>query len=79
VLDRTVGAWVPESSVSDLLIAVEREKPGIQIGSYPFWREGRIGANFVIRSREQTALDDAAARLMDALSAAGHDPLDGAI
>ena len=79
VLDRTVGAWVPESSVSEILIAVEREKPGIQIGSYPFWREGRIGANFVIRSREQAALDDAAARLMDALSAAGHQPLDGAI
>ncbi|WP_374596242.1 competence/damage-inducible protein A [Sphingosinicella sp.] len=79
VLDRTVGAWVPESSVSEILIAVEREKPGIQIGSYPFWREGRIGANFVIRSRERAALDDAATRLMDALSAAGHQPLDGAI
>ncbi len=79
VLDRTVGAWVPESSVSEILIAVEQEKPGIQIGSYPFWRDGRIGANFVIRSRERTALDDAAERLMDALSAAGHQPLDGAI
>lgn len=79
VLDRTVGAWVAESSVSDMLLAVEREKPGIQIGSYPFWREGRIGANFVIRSPDKLALDDAVARLIAALEEAGHAPIDGAI
>jgi molybdopterin-biosynthesis enzyme MoeA-like protein len=79
VLDRTVGAWVAESSVSDLLVAVEREKPGIQIGSYPFWREGRVGANFVVRSQDRDALDDAARRLVSALEAAGHKPIDGAI
>jgi molybdopterin-biosynthesis enzyme MoeA-like protein len=79
VLDRTVGAWVAESSVSDILIAVEREKPGIQIGSYPFWREGRVGANFVVKSPDKAALDDAAARLIGALEGAGHNPVDGAI
>ena len=79
VLDRTVGAWVAESSVSEILIAVEREKPGIQIGSYPFWREGRVGANFVVRSPDREALDDAVSRLMAALSDAGHNPIDGAI
>lgn len=79
ILDRTIGAWVPESSVSDILITVEREKPGIQIGSYPFWREGRIGANFVVRSQDRQALDDAASRLIAALEDAGHAPIDGAI
>jgi len=79
VLDRTVGAWVAESSVSEILIAVERERPGVQIGSYPFWREGKVGANFVVRSQDKAALDDAAARLIAALDDAGHAPIDGAI
>ena len=79
VLDRTVGAWAAESAVSAILIAVEQEKPGVQIGSYPFWREGRVGANFVVRSRDPDSLDDAVRRLMAALVDAGHNPIDGAI
>ncbi|MEE4348768.1 MAG: competence/damage-inducible protein A [Pacificimonas sp.] len=79
VLDRTVAAWAGESEVADVLTAVEKEKPGIQIGSYPFWREGKVGSNFVIRARDQAALDDAADRLMAGLSAAGQTPIDGAI
>src|ERR1043166_8346358 len=52
VLSRVVGCWVPESEVADLLRTAEAARPGVQIGSYPFWREGRIGANFVIRSTD---------------------------
>jgi molybdenum cofactor synthesis domain-containing protein len=79
VLDRTIGAWVGESQVYELLIAVEREKPGVQVGSYPFWREGRVGANFVVRSQDRASLDDAAQRLAAALADAGHNPVDGGI
>lgn len=76
VLDRTVGAWVGETEVADILDAVEKAKPGIQIGSYPFWREGRVGSNFVIRARARDALDDAAKRLMAALQDSGIEPID---
>ncbi|MBZ6377445.1 competence/damage-inducible protein A [Pacificimonas flava] len=79
VVDRTVGAWTGETAVADVLVAVEREKPGIQIGSYPFWREGKVGSNFVIRGRDQAAVDDAADRLMTALREGGTEPVDGAI
>ncbi|MGB3723574.1 MAG: molybdopterin-binding protein [Pacificimonas sp.] len=79
VLDRTIGAWVGETTVADTLIAVEKEKPGVQIGSYPFWREGQVGSNFVIRARAQDALDNAAERLMAALKAINVEPIDGAI
>ncbi|MEO0501440.1 MAG: molybdopterin-binding protein [Pseudomonadota bacterium] len=79
VLDRTVGAWVGETAVAEILIAVEREKPGVQIGSYPFWREGKVGSNFVIRAREEDVLADAADRLIMALRSADIEPVDGAI
>ncbi|MEA3053507.1 MAG: hypothetical protein QOG72_2410 [Sphingomonadales bacterium] len=70
LLSRTVGCWVPESEVAELLAEVERAHEGCQIGSYPFFREGRVGANFVIRSTDAAALAiceaDLAGRLEDA-------------
>jgi len=56
LLSRTIGCWVAESEVADILRETERAHDGCQIGSYPFFREGRVGANFVIRSTEEAAL-----------------------
>lgn len=67
VLSTQVGCWVAESEIADLLVAVERAHAGSQIGSYPFFREGRVGCNFVVRATEPEVLhgcaDDLAARL----------------
>ena len=50
-----------------------------QIGSYPFWREGRPGANFVIRSPDPHVLAACAEALMEGLRNLGIDPVDGEI
>lgn len=75
----TIGAWVPESEVAELLRATERAHDGCSIGSYPFFREGRVGANFVVRS---TSGDDAAGcalALHTALDSAGYPATAGGI
>ena len=79
VLSETLGCWVAESEVADLLEATERAHDGVAIGSYPFFREGRVGANFVVRATEQAAIDACMAALADALNAAGHDTVPGGI
>ncbi len=67
LLSRTVGGWVQESEVAQILGETEKAHPGTQIGSYPFFREGRVGANFVVRSTDeavlQACLDDLVRRL----------------
>ena len=73
LLSRTMGCWVAESEVADLLGAVERAHPGCQIGSYPFFREGRVGANFVVRSTERDLLDACAEDLAGRLDADGRE------
>jgi molybdenum cofactor synthesis domain-containing protein len=73
LLSRTVGCWVAESEVADLLAEVERAHPGCQIGSYPFFREGRVGANFVVRSPDAPALAACEAALVARLEQAGRD------
>jgi molybdenum cofactor synthesis domain-containing protein len=79
VVSVTIGARAPESDVADLLRETEAAHPGVAIGSYPFFRDGRYGSNFVIRSEDgelaRTTGDDLADRLRDA----GYDPVDGGI
>lgn len=79
LLSETIGCWVPESEVADLLRESERAHPQAQIGSYPFFREGRVGANFVVRSTEEAALRRCVGGLCDALTAAGHEFTPGGI
>lgn len=79
VLSRTVGAWVAESEIADLLRETENAHEGVAIGSYPFFRDGRVGSNFVVRATEQALVDRCVTALIDALRAAGHDAIDGGI
>ena len=72
VVSRSVGGWVPESEVADLLRATEKAHAGVAIGSYPFFREGRVGANFVVRSPDPALVDACVAELAAALEAAGY-------
>jgi molybdenum cofactor synthesis domain-containing protein len=73
LLSRTIGCWTAESEVATLLAEVERRHPGCQIGSYPFFREGRVGANFVIRSTDESALAACEADLAARLEEAGRE------
>jgi molybdopterin-biosynthesis enzyme MoeA-like protein len=74
-----IGCWVPESEVADLLAKTERAYEACQIGSYPFFREGRTGANFVVRSTDQDELDRCVAALAQGLEAAGWPVIAGGI
>ena len=75
----TVGARAPESEVADLLRETEAAHPGVAIGSYPFFKDGRYGANFVIRSEDGDLARRTGDELSRRLAAAGFDPVDGGI
>ncbi len=79
LLSRTIGCWVAESEIATMLGATEKAHEGCQIGSYPFFREGRVGSNFVIRSTEQADLDACAEALIAGLAALGREPIEGGI
>jgi molybdenum cofactor synthesis domain-containing protein len=79
LLSETIGCWTPESEVADILREVEKAHADCQIGSYPFFREGRVGANFVVRSTEAEALKSCIDSLCDGLATAGFDFTPGGI
>ncbi len=75
----TIGAWVPESEVADLLRAAEKAHAGVAIGSYPFFREGRVGANFVVRATDAGTVSACIADVTAGLEAAGYPVTVGGI
>ena len=79
LLSETLGCWTAESEVADILRDTERAHPRCQIGSYPFFRDGRIGANFVIRSTDREALWACVQALAKALADTGREVIAGGI
>ena len=79
VVSVTLGARAAESEVADLLRETEAAHPGVAIGSYPFFKDGRYGANFVIRSEDGELARECSDRLAAGLRDAGYEPVEGGI
>ncbi|MEP2736636.1 MAG: molybdopterin-binding protein [Erythrobacter sp.] len=79
LISETVGGYIPESEVAGLLREVEQAHDNCQIGSYPFFRDGKVGSNFVIRSTEADAVKSCMDVLCDGLAENGWDFTPGGI
>lgn len=79
LLSHQIGCWVAESEIAALLGETEKAHVGCQIGSYPFFREGKVGANFVVRSTDPDMLAQCLDALQAGLSVKGYEWVDGGI
>lgn len=79
LLSHTIGGWAPESEIADVLRRAERSHEGVAIGSYPFFRGGKVGANFVVRSTDAAQLAACVADVTRGLEDAGYPMTDGGI
>ncbi len=71
VLSQTVVAFTGESNVAELLTDLQNRSPAVAIGSYPFFREGRLGTSLVVRSTDETAITKAIKGLQTSLKKHG--------
>ena len=79
LLSETVGCWVQESEVAELLRLTEAAHASCHIGSYPFWRDGKTGANFVVRSVDAVDLAACTQDLMRGLEKLDRPPFPGGL
>lgn len=79
LITATIGCWVPESEIAELLRKTENSHENCQIGSYPFFRNGTVGANFVVRSTSEGDLALCVDELCSALEATGREVTRGGI
>jgi molybdenum cofactor synthesis domain-containing protein len=79
VISVTLGAYAAESEVADVLRATEAAHAGVAIGSYPFFKDGRYGANFVMRSEDEGAARRCTEDLAGKLGELGFETVEGGI
>lgn len=75
----TVGSFVPEGTIATELGLLQDAYPDIDIGSYPFFFDGKPGSNLVFRGPEIERLNEAADRLRDLIRNLGGEPVDGGV
>lgn len=52
ILSKSLDAYAPEGDIALPLEAIANARPAVEIGSYPFSRDGRFGANLVVRGTD---------------------------
>lgn len=75
----TVGSFVPEGQIATELSLLQDAYTDLDIGSYPFFFDGKPGSNLVLRGPDQARLDEAAVRLGDLIRNLGQEPVVGGV
>jgi molybdenum cofactor synthesis domain-containing protein len=66
-----IDLYQPEGTIASMLEEHQKLYPEVPMGSYPFFRDGRLGTQLVLRSTEPDRLDKADKELRDKLAARG--------
>jgi molybdenum cofactor synthesis domain-containing protein len=74
MLTRTVVAYLPEGAIAAALGALQERFPALEIGSYPFFRQGRFGTSLVLRGTDSEELAAAAGELKVVVRSLGAEP-----
>ena len=58
ILSHTISLRTVESEIANSLTKVQKENKDVEIGSYPFFHAGKLGVSIVIRSEDQSKIDN---------------------
>ncbi len=76
VRSRSVTAFLGESQIARELGEIQARFPGVDLGSYPFFRNDRYGTSLVMRGTDENLLDEMLEAVKTAIVAAGETPQD---
>ena len=77
MLSDVVPVFAPESEMAVGLEAIQNANPQVSIGSYPFFRQGKIGAALVVRSTDAEEIPPVLAAIRQAAEAIDAEWVDG--
>jgi molybdopterin-biosynthesis enzyme MoeA-like protein len=73
---QSVTVHLGESAIAEPLAQLQAAHPEVDIGSYPFNREGRYGTTLVARATDAQRLNEVVAALRTIIVKAGGEPLE---
>lgn len=73
---RTITVVAPEGDMAERLAEIQAAHPTVEIGSYPFMRQGSFGTSLVLRSVDEDAITSAADAILAEVRERGIQVLD---
>ncbi|MCF3629646.1 molybdopterin-binding protein [Thalassospiraceae bacterium LMO-SO8] len=74
MLSKSIASYTPEGKIAARLTALQDAYPALEIGSYPFSRDGKHGSTIVIRGTDAAAIAEAAEKLRTIMRDLGNEP-----
>ena len=65
ILSHTINLRTVESEIAKSLTSVQNNNKETDIGSYPFFKDGKIGVSIVIRSEDQSKIDICSLQILE--------------
>ena len=65
ILSHTISLKTVESEIADSLTKVQDQNKDVEIGSYPFFHAGKLGVSIVIRSEDQSKIDNCNSQILE--------------
>ena len=57
ILNKTISLRTVESEIAQSITLIQNKNKDVEIGSYPFFRAGKLGVSIVLRSADKNKLD----------------------
>ena len=64
ILSHTISLQTVESEIANSLTKVQDNNLDVEIGSYPFFQAGKLGVSIVIRSEDQSKIDNCNSQIL---------------
>jgi len=65
ILSQTISLRTVESEIANSLTKVQNNNLDVEIGSYPFFQAGKLGVSIVIRSEDQSKIDNCNLQILE--------------
>ena len=65
VLSHTISLKTIESEIANSLTKVQDQNSDVEIGSYPFFHAGKLGVSIVLRSENQSRIDNCISQVLE--------------
>ena len=65
IISKTISLRTVESEIADSLTKVQNDNQDVEIGSYPFFQAGKLGVSIVLRSENQSKIDECNSKILE--------------
>ncbi len=65
ILSKTINLRTYESEIAKSLTNVQNNNKDVEIGSYPFFRQGKLGVSIVLRSVDKVKIEDCSFQILE--------------